>query len=267
MAHYNTATTFRGDMALAAGEPAAGGALDGLPGQPEHWAAMLGGAILAGYGISRMSLGGLFLAGVGVGISYAGAQSAGLLEADGLRRMALGAPGSREKIEIEGSVTVDRPVGEVYSFWRDLPNLARFMKYIESVELLDDRHSRWTARVPKADWTLQWEAEVVDERSGELIAWRSLEGSEVINEGHVTFAQAPGGRGTEIHARIRYRPPAGALGARLLEFLDALPQQLLKEDLRRCKHILETGEVPTIEGQTSGREDDRNEKQSARGQQ
>ena len=77
----------------------------------------------------------------------------------------------------------------------------------------------------------------------EIIAWQSIEGSDVYHRGSVRFREAPGGRGTEIHVRLRYDPPAGRLGAAVAKLFHREPGQEIADDLRGFKQVMETGEV------------------------
>lgn len=218
-----------------------------------HWGRLVGGAALVLYGVSRRSVKGVFLAGIGAGLAYSTAKNSGMLHG-GLKRLALHTKAS-QTVEVESSITIDRSVGEVYEFWRELENLPLFMSHIRSVEELDRRHSHWVAEL-RGGLTLAWDAEIIEERENELLAWRSVEDSDIYNEGFVVFASAPGGRGTEVRAHIAYRPPAGELGAKIAEFFSKVSEVMLKEDLRRFKQILEVGEISTTSGQTSGRAKD-----------
>lgn len=114
------------------------------------------------------------------------------------------------------------------------------MDHLESVEVLDNRRSRWVARGP-AGTSVQWDAEVINEVPNDVIGWASLPGSQVSTAGSVTFRDAPGGRGTEVRVRLQYDPPAGKAGAAVAWLLGEEPSQQIREDLRRLKHILEAG--------------------------
>jgi uncharacterized membrane protein len=155
-------------------------------------------------------------------------------------------------IRVDKAVTINKPRAEVYRFWRDLSNLARFMKHVESVQQYDGDRSHWVVRAP-AGRTVEWDAIVHNEIENELIAWRSLPGSRVDNAGSVIFRDAPGGRGTEVKVELQYNPPAGALGAVFATLWGEEPGQQIQDDLHRLKQLLETGEIPTTEGQSSGR--------------
>jgi uncharacterized membrane protein len=156
--------------------------------------------------------------------------------------VTIGTGRRRQGIRVRKAITINRPVEEVYRFWRKLENLPRFMAHLESVRELDDRRSYWKAQAPLG-LTVEWTAEIVEERPNELISWRSVDDSQVPNLGTVRFVRAPGDRGTEVHLDIRYDPPAGAVGATVAKLFGEEPSQQVVGDLRRLKQVLETGEV------------------------
>jgi len=155
-------------------------------------------------------------------------------------------------IRVAQSVTINRSPEELYRFWRDFQNLPRFMKHLESVRATGDRRSHWAAKAP-AGRTVEWDAEITEDRPNELIAWRSLEGSDVDSVGSVRFERAPGGRGAIVRVEMRYSPPAGRVGATVARLLGEGPELRIKDDLRRFKQIMEAGEIITTEGQPAGR--------------
>jgi uncharacterized membrane protein len=140
------------------------------------------------------------------------------------------------------AVTVNRSPDEVYRFWRDFRNLPRFMSHLESVAVLDERRSHWTAKGP-AGRLVEWDAEIVEDIPGQRIRWRSQPNATVSNWGAVRFVPAPGGRGTEIHVEMDYAPPAGELGSLVARLFGQEPSQQVQADLRKVKQVLETGEV------------------------
>jgi uncharacterized membrane protein len=152
------------------------------------------------------------------------------------------AHGREQGIQVHKAITISRPPEEVYRFWRKLENLPRFMSHLEAVRELDDRRSYWKVRAPLGT-TVEWTAEIVEDRPDELISWRSVEGSQVSNSGTVRFTRAPGDRGTEVHLDLRYDPPAGTVGATIAKLFGREPSQQVDGDLRRFKQVLETGEV------------------------
>jgi len=150
-------------------------------------------------------------------------------------------------VRVEQVTTINRPIDEVFAFWKNFENFPRFMRHLESVEQLSGPLSRWRAKGP-AGMTVEWEAEMLEAREHEWIAWRSLEGADVQNSGSVRFQRAPGARGTEVRVQLQYSPPAGALGKSIAWLFGEEPSQQIHEDLHRMKGLLETGEVPLSEG-------------------
>ncbi|GLY85550.1 SRPBCC family protein [Actinoallomurus iriomotensis] len=158
-----------------------------------------------------------------------------------------GRPWDRETT-LHAAITVRRPREEVYRFWRDLANLPRFTTHLESVTVLDDRYSRWTVRGP-AGRTVEWDAEIVEDRPGAVVAWHASRGAAAAGGGEVRFADAPGRQGTEVRVALRYTLPYRAAVARLL---GEHPEQRVRDDLRRFKQVMETGEVVRSEGAPEG---------------
>lgn len=151
---------------------------------------------------------------------------------------------------IEASVTINRPAEELYRFWRQLENLPRFMRHLESVQEIGDRRSHWVAKSPVGGMRVEWEAEIVDEREGRFLSWRSLPGSRVHNAGSVVF-ESDGDRGTIVRVQME-ATPAG-LGGAVGRLLAPVTERQVHEDIRRFKSLIETGEIPTTEGQPVGR--------------
>jgi uncharacterized membrane protein len=138
-------------------------------------------------------------------------------------------------------ITVNRPVNEVYEFWRDLENLPRFMSHLESVRVSDGR-SHWRVKAP-AGLSLEWDAAIIEDRPNEVLSWRTLEGAAVVHTGSVRFLGAPGGRGTEVLVDLQYDIPGGKLGAALAKAFGQDPAEQITDDLRHFKQVMEAGEV------------------------
>lgn len=154
-------------------------------------------------------------------------------------------------VEFEKTIVINCSPQQCYRFWRDLEGLPRFMRHLESVTVLDQQRSRWSARGPFG-FRAEWESELHADEPDEYMAWRSLPGSQVDNQGSVRFERAPGGRGTLVHVWMRVQPPGGVGGALAAKLFGEDPSQQVDEDLRRFKWLIETGEIPTTVGQASG---------------
>lgn len=142
------------------------------------------------------------------------------------------------------TVTIHRSRQEIYDFWRDFSNLPQVMENIVSVVPLGEGVDRWTIAAP-AGTEVSTDTRIVEDRPGELISWRSVEGSQIETEGKVMFRDGPADRGTEVEAVIAYKPPAGALGRAIAKLFQREPAVQARQDLKRLKMLMETGEIAT----------------------
>jgi len=154
-------------------------------------------------------------------------------------------------VKVERTVTINRPAEDLYRYWRNFENLPSFMRHLESVTVNGNR-SHWVAKAPLG-MSVEWDAEVHTDRRGEVISWRSLDGSEVDTAGSVHFTPAPGGRGTEVRVVLKYDPPAGTVGATLARWLGEAPEQQIAEDLDSFKRLMEAGGTAATRGQPAAR--------------
>ena len=227
-------------------------------GEPERWVSVVAGAAIAAYGLKQRSLAGLIAAGVGGALVWRGAtgrcpvyEALGASTAEEHQGQQVSVPYGRG-IGVEKSVTINATPEQLYTFWRNFENLPRFMENLESVRVLDAKRSHWVARGP-AGFDAEWDAEIINEVPNELIGWRSVEGSRIDNAGSVHFTPATGGRGTTVKVVLRYDPPGGAIGAAISRMFGEDPDWQVQEDLRRMKQLVEAGEIPTVDGQSTGR--------------
>jgi uncharacterized membrane protein len=154
----------------------------------------------------------------------------------------------------ETSIATTKSPEECYRFWRKIENLPRFMDSLESVQALDERRFHWIAKdSDSAATTLEWDCEITEDRPGEALAWRTVNGAQVPNAGSVIFEPAAQGRGTIVRLSIHYSPVGGRLTTSLSKLLRQDPQSQVHEDLRRFKQLLESGEIATTRGQPTGR--------------
>ncbi len=231
----------------------------------ERLLSVAAGGALAAYGFKRKDLGGLaagVLGGIlverGVTGHCVAYDALGLTSTDrngdaelphraeGLTRQRGGAASvdAKKAEKVEQAFTIfNRMPGELYDYWRKLENLPHILRHLESVTELDNRRSHWVAKAP-AKQTVEWDAEIVNDVPGEIIAWRSLPGATVPNAGAVTFREVAGGRGTEVKVELSYEPPAGKLGVLVAKLFGEEPNIQVREDLRRYKELMEAGELP-----------------------
>jgi uncharacterized membrane protein len=211
----------------------------------EGWVALGAGAALLALGTSRRSTLGTWLTLSSAPLFYRGVtghwpQIANGHRVNGDTRAALG---GHRGIHVRESIRLERPIGEVYGYWRKLENLPCFMTHLDQVEETSERHSHWVAAGP-AGTVVEWDAEIINEIDNKVIGWRSLPHSDVTTAGSVHFDAVRGGRSTQVSVNLQYAPPAGKAGALVASLFGREPSQTIREDLRRFKQLLEAGEVP-----------------------
>ena len=162
-------------------------------------------------------------------------------------------PGRPGPLQLQATVTVNKSPEEAYAFWRDLTNLPRFMQHLVSVtpDASGDARSHWVAKAPLGR-SVSWDAEITSEDPGQRLAWRSLPGSRIDNSGTVHFAAAPGDRGTEVKVVLHYDVPGGRLGRAVAKLFGEEPVQQVRDDLRRFKQVMETGDIVRSDGLPGG---------------
>ena len=144
---------------------------------------------------------------------------------------------SQKGIKIERDIVIDRPAPELFAFWRKFDNLPLVMKHLESVECLDERRSRW--RMRRGGEVTEWVAEIINEHPNELIAWRTLAGSDVQHAGSIRFTPTAIGVGTEVKLALEYEVEGGLLKKIMARIFGASPEEEIEQDLVRFKELME----------------------------
>lgn len=218
----------------------------GNVGPNERWLSAAGGAVLALFGLKRRSALGLAAAALGAGLIKRGVTGqCGLYRALGIDAARSKDQPASPKAYFERSeqvcaeVTVRRPAEELYSFWRDLSRLPEIMSHLKRVEVLDDRRSRWTA-TGLAGEAITWDAEIINDQRGRLIAWRSLAGADVDCAGSVRFLPTDDGLATTIKIAMDYIPPAGRVGAAAARLFGRDAGQQIQSDLERFRDHMDS---------------------------
>ncbi len=224
----------------------------------ERWISGIGGGALAAYGLWRRDwpgaglavLGGNFIFRATSGHSFV-YQALGIDTADTTSNAVTSVP-HNEGVKVVHVVTIDKAPEELYRFWRNFENLPRFMEHLQSVTVKDSIHSHWVANAP-AGMSAEWNAEIINDRPNQLIAWRSVGDAQIGNAGSDHFTPAPGNRGTEVKVVLEYDPPAGRIGSLIAKLFGEEPNLQVREDLRHFKEVMEAGEIPTTKGQPAAR--------------
>jgi len=148
------------------------------------------------------------------------------------------------------SVLISKPVSEVWAFIRDLSNMPKFIRGLSRVEMIDETHSRWV--FDHKGEHLENDSVIINEEPESLLVWRATTGHPHV--GAISLEEAPGGRGTFVSMRTSRDSQHGKVTGVLSWYFGGDPKSASYVNLRRLKAYMETGEVPTVEGQSNGRE-------------
>ena len=152
---------------------------------------------------------------------------------------------ARKAMKVERAVTIERPRAELFAFWRDFENLPRFMEHLVSVRVESPTRSHWVAKAP-AGRTVEWDAEIVNEMPDEIIAWKSVGEPDVPTRASVQLLRCArrSRHDREGDAGLRAAGGTARRDARRTLFGEE-PDRQVREDLRKFKQLMETGEITT----------------------
>ena len=224
--------------------------------------AIAGGALVA-YGIKNGGIGGTLAGLLGGAMLYRGTtghchayEAMGVDTSGNAPEGAGKSPFNRSllsgRVHVTKSTLIGKSPSELYHFWKNFENLPQFMRHLESVEVRDEKISHWKAKAPLGR-TVEWDAELTSDVENQRIGWKSLEGSDIVNSGVVEF-RPTADRGTHVRVTLIYEAPGGKLGELVAKLFGEEPSLQVADDLHRFKQLMETGRIPTTEGQPSGRE-------------
>lgn len=209
----------------------------------ERVASIAGGTLLLVYGLRRRSRAGLSLAWTGASLVYRGVsgwcalyQTLGINRADGARAGTSDGARGNLGVKVERAMTFDEPAEKLYAFWREFRNLPTIMPNVESVTEEPGGWSHWVVKGP-AGTKMEWDAEIINDKPNELIAWRTGPGARVEHAGSVHFEPQQGG-GTLVRVSLQYDPPGGELAHMVSALFGADPGERIEEDLTRLKEAL-----------------------------
>ncbi|OXA89522.1 SRPBCC family protein [Flavobacterium hercynium] len=141
-------------------------------------------------------------------------------------------------VNIRTSIVINRPISYVYSFWRNLENLPKFMNHLASVKTISDTQSEWTVKGPGGIGTLSWNAEIIKDRKEKVISWQSLPNAPIKNFGKVLFKAQ--GYKTEIEVMISYRAPLGIAGESAAKLLNPYFEKMVNDDIKNLQVYMES---------------------------
>jgi uncharacterized membrane protein len=210
-------------------------------GDTERLVSALAGGLLTAWGLSRRSVPGLLVAGLGGALGYRAVTGHCDLYAKlGIDTAGAGRHVGNLGVRIDEEIVVSEPPGQVYAICRNFDNLPRVLSHVERVEVLDATRSRWTVKGP-VGLRVTWDAELINDEPGKVIAWRTTESPLVTHAGSVTFDAVA--NGTRVRVSLQYDPPAGRIGHAVAALISQDAASVLRHDLAEFRRALEGGRL------------------------
>ncbi|HIK17777.1 MAG TPA: SRPBCC family protein [Leptolyngbyaceae cyanobacterium M33_DOE_097] len=135
-------------------------------------------------------------------------------------------------LEHTSQIEIDAPIDLVWSLWSDLEQMPKWMKWIESVEVLEDNPelSRW--RLATGRFEFSWLSRILKIVQNQIIQWESVDG--LPNRGAIRFYDR-GAEGSIVKLSVAYAIP-GFLGELLDNlFIGRVVESTLQADLERFR--------------------------------
>ena len=156
----------------------------------------------------------------------------------------------RDKNEIEATVSIRRPVEEVFSFYRDFTNMPKFLGDVMAVEPIGPTISRWTIQGPlgiRGSWLIK----VTQERANELIRYETVAPPGLRTSWEIHFNS--GSEPAQTQVREILKPPLGRLGRAALAIIGKFPDEEVSSNLHRLKQLMETGRATDTRYSVAGK--------------
>ena len=231
---------------------------------PERLVSTIGGGVLAFSGLSRRSWFGTLQTIVGGFLLYRGITGHSFVyQALRINRAEHPFPSinitsipDREGFRLQRSLTILRPPQDLYAFCRNVENVPHYIPSIESVRKINENWSHWVATSPTGQ-RMEWEIEITQDQPGRWIGWQVHNKSIIGNTGLISFREVPRQRGTVTSLEVDFVGHKGLQNTLEIPLIGRVTGLFLEswilETLRRFKALMETGEVPTLTGQPTGR--------------
>ncbi|MGB8702146.1 MAG: SRPBCC family protein [Thermosynechococcaceae cyanobacterium] len=134
-------------------------------------------------------------------------------------------------LEHSAQVEVPLPVTSVWDLWSDLEQMPQWMRWIESVKVLDEQPelSRW--KLASGNFEFTWLSRILKEIPHQIIQWESVDG--LPNKGAIRFYDRKA-EGSIVRLSVGYKIP-GILGVMDHLFLGKVVESTLQADMNRFR--------------------------------
>ncbi len=149
--------------------------------------------------------------------------------------------------------TINATPDQVYNLYTRVESLPIWQEGVVSVERIGPKRLHWKMQDPGTGTPFEFDSEELEAVQGKRHVSRVLTGPTAGTTETLQLEPHPAGRGTIATLTEEYTVPGGLATRIVSSVISRSPTQVLIEDLRHLKALLEAGEIPTVEGQTAGK--------------
>jgi len=238
-------TNYATDTHIAHGQPATLQTHQTNVASFERVASVLARSVLGVYGLRRRPYG-LLLTLIGGGLIYRGISG----HCPVYQQLGITSANPSEEQQITKAITINRPIADLYHIWDTVEALPYVLQHLESVQVIDPLHTHWVGK-GSLGMPIAWDSVLTQAVQDSHISWSSLPEAPIHYTGIISFVVAPGNRGTEVRFSLNYGLPGGVYGELAAQLLAGLIGQLITEELRGFKQLVETGQRTRTSGQSA----------------
>jgi uncharacterized membrane protein len=134
-------------------------------------------------------------------------------------------------------VEIEAPMELVWSLWADLEQMPRWMKWIDSVKILEDNPELSVWKLNTGGLQFSWRSRILKQIPNQIIEWESVDG--LPNRGAIRFYDRK--TTSIVKLSVAYAIP-GVLG-KIMDnlFLGRVVESTLQDSLERFKQYVNEG--------------------------
>lgn len=140
-------------------------------------------------------------------------------------------------MHVKKSIYIKAPALRVFDFWSDVEGFASFIPILDSVQIIDDLHSRWLIKAPLG-YRVLFDSTVVESIPGELLIWDSYH-RDGNARGEITFIERNEGTLVQLHYTYHLRNPVLQRIARAVSIY-GFPSIAFDKGMQRIKKRIES---------------------------
>jgi len=148
--------------------------------------------------------------------------------------------------------TINAKAEQIFQIYSRPELLPAWQEGVVSVTTTGDTTLHWVMQEPGTDKQIEFDSEILESVPGVRHVSRIVNGPFESSTDTFTLAENAFGRGTIATLISDYKVPGGVIANAVAAVISRTPEQLTIENLRHLKQLIESREIPSVEGQPTG---------------